>query len=389
MDGLKLSIPQRMKLLRITLILSLIFSIFLSAQLWGGYRTFPYAPVIRDNFLPAPYDLILTVVAVLSWIASMFLNKQRLFIFLSLALCVFLVLLDLNRLQPWFYIYNSLLAVFLFYNGRVDDPNKFTSIFIILQLIFASVYFYSGLSQLNPAFVATHFVDLISPLSNLMSDRQFLFFKKMGAVSPYLLMFIGIGLTISPMRYIATLLATAVHLLLLVFLFPSEANSNYALWFSNLVFIIMLFLLFSGKTKQRYFSPTFLFRKPLFYLVAALFLVMPAFNVTNRWPDFLSFNFNSGNTNSAVITLSDSAKKQLPFYQQHFCRRSSSSFVQPSNAAHTIDFESWARHELHADCFPEPLVFNSIYNHLSNLTGAGVKDIQLLMLPKQKLLRKP
>lgn len=388
MDGLKLSIPQRMKLLRISLILSLIVSICLSPQLWGGYRTFPYAPLTQNNFLPAPYDIVLTVLAVLFWIASLFLKKQRLFIFLSLALCAFLVLLDVNRLQPWFYWYNSLLAVFLFYNGRVDDPNKFTSIFIILQLIFASVYFYSGLSQLNSAFVNSCFVDLISPLSGLMSERQFLFFKKMGSASPYLLMFIGLGLTISPLRYIATSIAVAIHLLLLVFLFPSEANSNYALWFSNLTFVVMLLLLFSGKTKQRYFSPTFLFKKPLFYLVAAFFLVLPAFNTVNRWPDYLSSNFNSGNNNSASITLSEPAKNLLPLYLQHFCSRNQ-GFAVPYNCAYTIDFKHWAQHELHAGCFPEPVVFNSIYKHLCALTGTGVKDIQLQIEPKQKLLRKP
>jgi hypothetical protein len=382
MDGLKLSIPQRMTLLRVALTFSLIVSVVLSAPLWGGYRSFPYAPVIKNNFVQAPYDVIITILAVLCWLASLFLKRQRLFIFLALVLCVLLVLLDLNRLQPWFYIYNSLLAVFIFYNGRVDDPNKFTSVFIILQLIVASVYFYCGLSQLNAVFVNTEFVNLISPLKAMMSERQFLFFKKIGAVTPYLLLFVGLGLIISPLRYIATSIAVCIHLLLLVFLFPSSNHPDYALWLSNLAFLIMLLLLFSGKTKQRYFSPTFLFRKPVFYLVGIVFLVMPAFNVVNRWPDFLSSNFNSGNNNSATILLSEEVKNELPFYLRSFC-------IPSQNGMYDLDFKSWARHELHAECFPETLVFNSIYGHLRNLTGTGVKDIQLQPAPKQKLLCKP
>jgi hypothetical protein len=382
MDGLKLSIPQRMKFLRITLTFSLIISIFLSAQLWGGYRSFPYAPVIRNHFIQPPFDVIFTGLAVLFWLASLFLKKQRLFIFMAFALCVLLVLLDLNRLQPWFYIYNSLLAVFIFYNGRVDDPNKFTSVFIILQLIVASVYFYCGLSQLNAVFVNTEFVNLISPLKSMMSERQFLFFKKMGATSPYLLLFVGLGLIISPLRYIASSIAVCMHLLLLVFLFPSAAHADYALWFSNLSFLVMLLLLFSGKTKQRYFSPTFLFRKPVFYLVALFFLAMPAFNVVNRWPDFLSSNFKSGNTNSAGIQLTGQVKNRLPLYLRSFCSPS-------SNGRYDFDFKRWALHELHAECYPATPVFNSIYKHLQDLTGTGVKDIQLQPLPKQKLLCKP
>lgn len=380
-DGLKLSIPQRMILVRITLIFSLIISIFLSLDLWGGYRTFPYAPLFGKTFIFPPYDFILSGLAILGWLCSLFLKKHRLFIALSLILGMLLVIGDLNRLQPWFYVYNAMLAIFIFYNGRVDDPNKFTSVFIILQLIFASVYFYCGISQLNSHFIESAYCDIISPLKQLMSERQFLFFKKMGAAIPYLLIFTGLGFTISPLRYLAITLSITMHVVLLVFLFPSAKNTNYALWFSNLSFIFMVVLLFSGKTKQRYFSPTFLFKMPLFYFVAVLFLLMPAFNIVNRWPDYLSSNFISGNTATASIILSKNAKEKLPFYLKYFC--------QPERSVFIFNYDAWCAHELHSSCYPAPGVFNSIYYHLSYLTGAGVKDLQLIVHPKTKLLCKP
>ena len=237
MDGLKISIPQRIILLRVTLTLSLIISVFLSLNLWAGYRDFPYAPLYRLNVIPVHYDFVIIGLALLFWLCSMFLKQQRLFIFLAFVLCVYLSLMDVNRLQPWFYIYNSLLIIFIFYNGRVDDPNKFTSIFIILQLIFASVYFYTGISQLNSGFITSVFPEIIHPLKRLMSERQFLFFVKTGHVVPYIMIFIGLGFTISPLRYLAIALAVFIHVLLLIFLFPSAANPNYALWFSNLTFL--------------------------------------------------------------------------------------------------------------------------------------------------------
>ncbi len=381
MDGLKLSIPQRMVILRVVLIFSLVVSIVLSPHLWGGYRTFPYAPLVHQNVVQPPFDCVFTILSVLCLLASLFLKGQRVFIFIALALNICLALLDVNRLQPWFFLYNSLLAVFIFYNGRVDAPNKFTSIFIILQLIFASVYFFSGISQLNSRFVHTVFEDLISPLRLMMSERQFMFFKKVGHISPYIFMLIGLGFTISPLRYIAISLALCVHLLLLIFLFPSVKNGDYALWFGNLSFMAMLLLLFSGKTKQRYFSPTFLFKMPLFYAVAALFLVMPFFNTVNRWPDYLSWNFRSGNNNTAIITISPSAKAQLPLYLQHFC--------ESKNGTVSVNFDAWSQHELQASAFPGRRVFSSVHAHLLYLTGTGVKDLQLQIVPKQKLLYKP
>lgn len=380
-DGLKISIPQRLILLRVVLIFSLFISIFLSFSLWAGYREFPYTPVIPVPQMFRQYDFIFISFAILFWLCSLFLKQQRLFIFLAFAVSVFMVLMDITRLQPWFYIYNSLLVVFLFYNGRVDDPNKFTSVFILLQLIFASVYFYIGLSQLNSGFVNTVFPELISPLKELMSERQFLFFKKMGSIVPFLMMFIGMGFIISPVRYLSIALAIMVHGLLFIFLFPSVANTNYTLWFSNLSFMAIAILLFSGKTKQRYFSPTFLFKMPLFYLVAAVFLVLPAFNQAGKWPDFLSFNFESGNNNSAVITVSPAAKEQLPPYLKHFCRE--------RNGVNVMDYTAWCRHELGASCIPATPVFTGVQKHLQNLTGTGVKDIQLELVPKENLLIKP
>jgi len=381
MDGLKLSIPQRMIFLRITLIFSLIISIFLSLNLWGGYRTFPYQPLLNKVFIYPPYDFILSGCAIILWLSSLFLLKQRLFTALSFILCFVLVLHDVNRLQPWFYIYSCMLAVFIFYNGRVDDPNKFTSVFIILQLIFASVYFYCGISQLNSSFIDSTYVKIIAPMENLMSERQFLFFKKMGVMVPYLLIFVGLGFTISPLRYLAITMSLILHVVLLIFLFPSEKNNNYALWFSNLSFIIMLFLLFSGKTKQRYFSPTFLFKMPLFYITTILFLAMPAFNIVNRWPDYLSSNFMSGNNSSAIITLNQSVKDKLPSYISYFCKPQKSVFV--------FDYEAWSRHELHSGCYPEEAVFIGVFNRLNDLTKADVKDLQLTVRAKSKLLRKP
>jgi hypothetical protein len=193
MKGINLSIPQRMILLRVVLILALIVSIFLSMHLWGGYRTFPYSPIIKEFSIKQPYDILLIGLAVLCWICSLFFKNHRLFIFCSLCICLILVLLDINRLQPWFFTFNALLAILIFYNGRVDDSNQFTSIFIMLQLIIASVYFYCGISQLNSHFISSTYVEVISPLKYLMSGRQFVFFEKIGVVIPFILIFIGIG----------------------------------------------------------------------------------------------------------------------------------------------------------------------------------------------------
>ncbi|MBL7921370.1 MAG: hypothetical protein JNJ40_13720 [Bacteroidia bacterium] len=380
-EGLSIPIPQRLLLIRVTVCISLIISVLLSLNLWGGERTFPYAPAFDISYVKAPYDYFFAAFFLLFILGSLFLKRHRLLIFVALLLAAGMVVFDMNRLQPWLYIYCAFLFVLMFYNGRIDDANKFTSFFIVLQLIFCSVYIFNGISQLNSAFAENAFPDLISPLQGMMSERQFLFVKKIGVFTPYVLLFIGIGLLIRVIRYLAITFALLFHVLLVIFLFPTPINQNYAMWFCNITFIPLLFLLFSGKTKQRYYSPTLLLQFPLFYLVIILFWVMPFFNQKNLWPDNLSANFKSGNVNEAEFRFSKNVLDELPPYVRHFCISADSVYI--------LDYNSWCRDELNTNCYREIITFNNIYYYLQTRSRASVNDLQMTLKPKHKLLFKP
>ncbi|MGZ3901650.1 MAG: hypothetical protein ACXVDC_15085 [Bacteroidia bacterium] len=256
---------------------------------------------------------------------------------------------DLNRLQPWFYVYNAILLVFLFYNGRVDDPNKFTSIFIFVQVIISSVYLYNGFNQLrNPLFIVSDFYDVILPLKEVLSQRQFLLALKIGQIAPYITMFVGLGMLVRPVKYLAISMGLIMHLFLFILLFPSVHNSNYALWFMNLVFGFMILFLFSGKTQQRYFSYSFLFQKPLFYILVAAFWIMPALNSFNYWPAALSFNFKSGSSVNENMSLSESAYNNLPLYIRAFCEKNNEGYV--------LKVRHWCSNELRSEYFNHDLI---------------------------------
>lgn len=364
-EGLRLSIPQRLSLIRTTIILSLVTSFFLSFKLWFGYHTFPAVNLLS---LPMPSEGFVNTLMVLACIlviSSMIFRKGRFFIFFYLVVIVYIALIDINRVQPWFYFYNAMLFVLLFYNGRVDDSNKFTSYFILLQIIVASVYFFSGIAKLGDAFVHEEFATLISPLRNVLSDRQFALFVKTGYAVPYLLITMGIALTIPGIRYLAIALSAIIHSLLLVFLFPSSAHQNYSLWFMNLPFLVIVFLLFSGKTKQRYFSPTVLFQVPAFYLVVPAFVIMPFFNPFGKWPDYLSSNFN-GNNNQPEFILGGKTYLRLPPYLKAFCR--------PTGDGLVLDHRSWALHDIKVESFPHELTLRAIREHLSRFDAGDVKE---------------
>ncbi|MDP3557103.1 MAG: hypothetical protein Q8T03_06990 [Bacteroidota bacterium] len=380
-EGLTIPIHQRLLLIRVTVCISLVISVLLSFNLWAGDRIFPYAGVINIDFIRSPFDYLVIGFFLIFIVGSLFLKKHRLLIFVALIIATFLVLVDMNRLQPWFYIYCTFLFVVMFYNGRVDDANKFTSFFIVLQLVFCSIYIFNGISQLNSFFTQTDFSDVISPLQKMMSERQFIFIKKIGLFIPYILIFIGLGLLIRPTRYLAITFAIILHALLIIFLFPSKTNQNYALWFSNVAFIPILLLLFSGKTKQRYYSPTLLLQFPLFYLIIILFWIMPCFNQKNLWPDNLSGNFKSGNMNAVEIKFTKTVLDKLPNYVKYFCVENQNMFV--------LDYNEWCRHELKTNCYRETITFNNIYSFIKNKSQATVNELQMVVKPRQNILFKP
>ncbi|MBA3662778.1 MAG: hypothetical protein H0W61_01030 [Bacteroidetes bacterium] len=365
MEGLQTAIPRRLFYLRTIVTLGIFISFFLSMNLWGGGRYFPSIPVFEQFHLTPPFDYVLVIVSALFLLASLLFRNTRMFIFLSLLINVFLLLLDLNRLQPWFFVYNAVLIVFLFYNGRVDNSNKFTSVFIFIQMIVASVYVYNGVSQLmNPIFIETDFNDIILPLKKVVSERQFIFFLKTGKVVPYVMIFIGIGLLFRQVKYLAISLGLCMHLFLFVLLFPSAGNSNYALWFMNLVFGTMIILLFSGKTQQRYFSYSFLFQKPLFYLILLAFWVMPAFNHSQRWPDALSSNFKSGASGKEKVLISKNVYEGLPNYIRSFCS-------PHKEGQYVLKLDKWCGHELRSEYFNHEILMPGRFKEAMQIVTAG------------------
>jgi hypothetical protein len=377
-EGLRLNIPQRLALLKTVLLLSLLASVMFSFSLWTGARDFPLVPVWEWAIAPLYTHWILFFLLVFCWLAALLSRFPRLFLFLSLLLSFLLVCMDLNRLQPWFYLYSVMLLVLLFYNGRVDNPNTYTSFFVVLQFVLASIYFFNGLNMLNPDFVNGPYKEILLPLKNILSDRQFAFVVSTGKVVPVLFILSGLILSIESLRFLAISMMTIIHAVLFILMFPFIGGENFTLWISNLSLVCMLFVLFSGKIKQRYFSPLTLLQKPAFYPVLLVFLVFPFFNRTGFWPDYLSSNLKSGNNISAKLTISESAYTSLPENIKRFCKH--------ENFNYTIDYIKWCEHELHAECFPHRLVFRKMNEYVLSKTGQHAEEINMVVLPRSSSL---
>lgn len=366
MKFLNLSIPRRLQHIRISICLALLISFLLSWNLWSNNAYYPDQLLVPSLQFLSPFSGFITVASILSLLVSILHKNHRLFLLIALSLNILLVLLDYNRLQSWFFIYNALLFVLLFYNGRVDNSTHFIFIFICLQIIPASVYFFNGISQLNPNFYNTDLYSTLSTLHSQSSERQFAYFMKAGRIVPFVLIFLSLALLIRPTRFLAIPLALIFHFLLLFLLFPSETNSNAAIWLMNLTFSILTILLFAGNTQDRYFSNSILLQKPLFYLVFFCFFISPAFQFLNIWENAPKITFRNGHYPKSNPMLNEEQFKQLPLYVRHFCMKNEDRYE--------IRISDWCRHELRSDPVAEGIFLNKNEHSGANIAIGDVKE---------------
>jgi hypothetical protein len=125
--------------------------------------------------------------------------------------------------------------------------------------------------------------------------------------------------------------------------------------------------LFSGNTKQTNYSFIFLFNRILFYPVFIFFIVLPFFNLINKWPDFLSSNSKGGNNIVLELKINKKIKQQLPSYERFF--------LTPTDSLFLLDYQHWCLHELNSDCIPSEKVFNSILNYFNSINENKKKGV--------------
>ena len=370
-------IPQRLQLIKYTILIGLLVSVLLSINLWAGQRWFPKTSSFTDfTGVPAPYDYI-NLIVLLTLIFFSFTSSSKKPKILLVLVSIYLCFDDQNRLQPWFFNYILLLVVFLFYKQRVDEPNNYTTVFISMQILIALVYIFSGLQKFNSHFITDTFTWFISPLSNVLNQRQMGIVMMFGKFIPYTEIAIGLGLLIKPTRYIILPAVILMHIFILVMLGPSGKSYNYVIWPWNIVMIILDLLLFASIKQERFFDIAFLFKGLCFYIVITLMFIFPLFSFQNKYDSYLSSSLYSGNTHNCQLILTDNAYKKLPYYLKNF--------VSTDANYNILNIKKWAMTELNTPCVPEYRVFKTVQRYVIYITQTNAREVKLEFTERDKL----
>jgi len=221
------------------------------------------------------------------------------------------------------------------------------------------------------------FAWLIEPLGHVLNTKQMTLIGRFGNIAPYIELFIGIGLLIKPLRFIALPLVIAMHVFILLMLGPTGRSFNYVVWPWNIVMMVLCFLLYSRVKQERFFDISFLFKHISFYLVVTVMLIFPLFSLNNKYDSYLSSSLYSGNTHGGKLILSDKAYMKLPYYLR--------SFTAKNSNYNSLYIKHWAMAELNTPCLPEYRIFKTVQERVIILTGTTAEDVKLEFKEREKI----
>lgn len=324
---------SRLFWLKILICVGFISSILLSLHLWVGERSFPLVPVIDNIALPIIIESLVFVCLLLGLLGSIIYPRSRKYLILSIISIAVLAFFDQMRWQPWVYQYTFILVALSAVNWEKGDGSGYTAL-NISRIIFVSIFIWSGIQKINPAFFDQVYPWLSQPVLEVTPEILHGFISKMGYLVPFMEIFIGIGLLVESLRKYALIISVAMLGFLLFVLGPLGYNWNSVVWPWDIVMTLGVFILFYKA--NRFSLIQGILKQKLNYqkLVVILFIVMPAFSFFNAWDSYLSFALYSGNTNGGQV-------------------------VSEGEFGRT-DISAWAFDELNVPAYPETRIFKSI-----------------------------
>lgn len=318
----------------LTLLLQLAISL---PAWWPGARAFPQIPVLAAFPLDLGtwgngalfLGLVGALLALLIWPRA---RKWQLSVVILAGL---LVLADVNRLQPWLYLDVILLC------GMAACQAREKQALLLVQMVVAGTWWWSGFMKLNPSFVTEFFPSLLQPFG-LEGWGEAVPALAWGAASLECLA--GLGMLWPRLRGWALGAALLVHGFALLTLGPLGHNWNMVVWPWNLGFLLLGTIAFCGR-RERIAWREVRFKPVL--VVGMLCLVLPAMNLVGAWDHFLSGSLYSGRLPDAIFYYDQADRPQVPHSARPLVlqmRGTSEDF---------IPLEFWALAEMELPGYPE------------------------------------
>lgn len=342
---------QRLKYATLIICIALLAGMVISANLWLTDRLFPLTPVIP--FLEKIPDWVSVVlfsfIVILSLITFFKFDKKVIRILFILMFIEILV--DQNRLQPWFYQYGLMFFMLCFHDVKKQNEKSSIHALHAFRLVLCGIYFWSGVQKLNAEYRNDTAFWLMEPMGNYFGGS---FAHHLGYAAwfiPYFEIMLAFGLLHPKTRKYFLIPGIAMHAYIILLMTPLGRNYNYVIIPWNAAMILLLILLFNRSNKFNFSDAFRSVRTIPHYIVFLLFWIMPSLSFFDKWDSYLSASLYCGNSDNAYIYLSDEQKELLPDELQNMCQYDSASKY------HYLYVNNWSMLEMNVPAYPEKRIF--------------------------------
>ena len=335
-------------LLKWTICLGILSGVALSPRLWFGPRALPTIPVFPNlPDLPTIITIAISILFVLVTLLVAIVPKAKTHILVATTIVGVLILFDINRLQPWVYMYILMLVSFTF-------PGK-DKICANVATIIALTYTWSGIQKLNLSFAADVFPWMFGE-----KLTHFWF------VPPILEIGIGICLLIPKVRLAGLIGAIGINLSMLYMLGPLNQNFNSVVWPWNVCLLVASLIVFL-KSSDAILLRTWETNIGKFIII--LVGIMPGFNFIGMWDDYLSAQLYAGSTKEGYVLLTPKGLDSVP--------KSYRPYVTMQNDRTGFDLIEWSSSELNVPIYPEFRVYRVL---VRKLVEQGIPESEMTLI---------
>ncbi len=328
-------------------------------------------------WIPPPFDKILycVLLGVLVWVPLSRRPYNATIWLLGIA-CT-LILFDMTRLQPWFYLNLLILAVISIGNRSESDAKGATN---AVRLTIIATYFWASLQKINssfftetvPWFFRAVFPNMPEPITNTIA-----------CIIIGLEFLQGILLLFAPTRTVGIVMVLLSHFMVLSCVGPSGMNWNKVIWPWNVEMVVLVVLLFWKSSSWIKWSDI-LVPRTMPHLTALLVAgIFPLLNFFNMWDSYLSAALYSGNVAQCELTFDMPTGRALPAKLTHQCEIDKTQ--TPSRAK--LNMRDLAMVDLNVPAYPEKRVLLPVVRRLIKLLQ--LTNCKVQMIYRARFFEKP
>lgn len=307
-------------------------------------RVIPKIPLWFPLELPASVDILVSATLCAMLMLSLW-RPGRPWFWRGVWICLtILVLEDVNRLQPWVFVFVLMTQGYLL-------PAPPTNRLGIIRVVFITMYFWSGVLKWNPAFETEIFPWFMEPLGLGAFAREHPWLAHVASV---LEVGGGVALLWSRTRWIGLVALTGMHTFILYSLGPIGHDWNAVVWPWNLALIVLLWLVFAGSIEKRESGSRW-------HVVPTLIVsgVLPVFHVFGLWDANLSHTLYTGDLTECTFFFHEKDRQNLPAGAGEFAY-----YLEENPDLEFIIVDHWAMNELHVPFYPEERCYRKLCAYL-------------------------